>query len=105
MTATETDLDLDAALANPRRDATSARWALATRHPDVARVDPETFWLAFRAGVNWSLTNGARLSELLHKSAEVILMLDQHECPLYCASCLREMHTTPHPPTKENDTR
>jgi hypothetical protein len=95
----ETELDPDVALANPRKDATAARWALTTRHPDVGRVDPETFWLAFQAGVNWAMKHTARMSELLHTSAELILMLDRHECPSYCANCLEALN----PPTKDNE--
>lgn len=70
----------EAVAASPARTAASSRrFALATRHPDVGRVDPETWWLGFREGANWAMRQSAALSPMLQTAAELIVLLGQSQ--------------------------
>lgn len=78
-----------AAVPDAREAATKDRWRLQYRHPDVANVDPETFWLAWLAGANYAMKFGAKLSPILALAGECILLLTQGQdaMPTECPHC------------------
>src|SRR4051794_26541467 len=69
-----TDLATEATVSSIRKTASGRQFALKTWHPDAGRVDPETFWLVWRDGVNWALTESAKMSTLFQEVAEHILL-------------------------------
>ena len=63
---------------SPMREKGKGRQhALKHAHPDVGRVDAETFWLIWRDGVNVGLLDSARLSNLFREVGEWILVMGQ----------------------------
>lgn len=83
------DVDLNDAVGNIRKEASGRRHALGTWHPDAKRVDPQTFWLIWRDGVNWAWTSSTKLNGLLTAAAECILLLTQARAatPEVCPHC------------------
>lgn len=93
--APEVLIDPDDAVTSIRKTASGRRFALGKWHPDMMRVDPETFWLAWRDGVNWAWTSSAKLNGMLTAAAECIVLLTQAKaaapdvCP-HCGTVLEE---------------
>jgi len=82
-------VDEDAALGNIRQTASGRRHALGTWHPDVLRVDAETSWLIWRDGVNWALSESAKMNPLLMMACECVVLMMQARvaAPEVCKAC------------------
>lgn len=93
----------DEMVSETRRRVNGRSFALRIDHPDVGRVDAETFWIIWRDGYNGFARDSARLNELFREVAERIIVLSQAEDaapPLYKAiaiQLIREMEPLEEP--------
>jgi hypothetical protein len=69
--------DPDSAVSGIRKESNSRQFALRTYHPDVGRVDSETFWLIWRDGANAALKRSGNLNELFRSVAPEIMLMGQ----------------------------
>jgi len=83
-------VDPEDGLSSIRQAANGRHFAVQTYHPEVGRVDSETFWWIWLDGNNQALKRSAQLSALFNTVAAEILMMaaaDRSAPPMLIAVC------------------
>lgn len=81
--------DVEDSVPTIRRIAEGRQHALAARDAAVGHVSAGAFWMAWRDGANWALTESAQLNTLFREVAEAILLMSQarEAAPAVCPHC------------------